>query len=127
MILDRIRKNREKRKILAHILAGFVILVHAYEKYDSGHGSYIFFGLAGLVFISVALMHRLIEKKAPWIDGVFFVIEACLSFLVALDYFHMGKKALPYCYLAAGIGQLVVAFVKSRKGIRQHQAAHAEQ
>ena len=32
----------------------------------------IFFSIAGLVFISVALFHPVIEKKAPWIDGVFF-------------------------------------------------------
>jgi len=38
------------------------------------------FSIAGLVFISVVLLHPVIEKKAPWIDGVFFVIEAFLTF-----------------------------------------------
>jgi len=123
MLIDRLRRNPEKKKKLAHVIAGFVILLHAFERYESGHASYLFFAVAGIVFMSVALLHAVIERKAPWIDGVFFVIEAALSFLVAADYFHMGKKALPYCYLAAGIAQLVVAFVKSKKGIRQHKAA----
>jgi len=124
MLIDRLFKNREKKKKLAHILAGFLILIHAFEKYDSGHGSYLFFAVAGLVFISVALLHSVIEKKAPWIDGVFFVIEPFLSFLIAWDYFHMGKKGLPICYLVAGLAQLVAAFVKSRKGIQLHKALH---
>ncbi|RYY59129.1 MAG: hypothetical protein EOO05_14270 [Chitinophagaceae bacterium] len=114
-------KNKEKRKKLAHIFAGFVILIHAWEKYESGHGPYLFFLIAGLVFLTVAFMHHVIERKAPWIDGVFFLIEASLSFLIAYEYFHMGKKGLPFVYVVLGIAQIVVASVMSRKGINHHR------
>lgn len=122
MISRLLFKNREKRKRFAHIGAGVVILIHAYEKHESGHDSYIFFAIAGIVFLAIALLHSFIEKKAPWVDGVFFVIEGILSIIVAIDFFHAGKKALPISYLLLSIFQFFMAFRKSRKGIAKHKS-----
>ena len=113
-------KNRDKRKRFAHIGAGIVILLHSYEKYEGGHGTYKLFALAGIVFLSIAIFHPLIEKKAPWIDGVFFLLEGILSIIVAFDYFYLGKKALPITYILLGIFQFYMAFRKSKKGIELH-------
>ena len=117
-------RNKEKRKRLVHIMSGVVILIHSYGHYENGHESYVYFALAGIIFLSIAVFHPVIEKKAPWIDGVFFVIEGILSMIVAADYFHMGKKALPYVYLLLGCFQIVMAFVRSRKGMKQHKLNH---
>ncbi|MEJ7829248.1 MAG: hypothetical protein WKF91_13655 [Segetibacter sp.] len=124
MILKQFFKNKQKRKRIAHILAGIVILIHAYEKYEGGHDTYIPFAIAGLVFLSIALFHPLIERKAPWIDGVFFAIEGILSLIVAFDFFHLGKKALPIAYLLLGIFQFFISFRKSKKGLVQHKLNH---
>ena len=121
MILRHLFKNRDKRKRFAHIGAGIVILIHSYEKFQGGHDSYKLFALAGLVFLSIAFFHPVIEKKAPWVDGVFFLIEGILSIIVAFDYFHLGKKALPITYLLLGIFQFFMAFRKSKKGIELHK------
>lgn len=121
MLLRMLFKNRTKRKRYAHIGAGIVILIHAYEKYESGHGSYLLFGIAGLVFLSVALLHHRIEQKAPWVDGVFFIIEGILSLVVAYEFFHAGKKALPITYLFLACFQFVMAFRKSKKGVEHHK------
>ena len=114
-------KNRDKRKRFAHIGAGIVILLHSYEKYEGGHDTYKLFALAGIVFLSIAIFHPLIEKKAPWIDGVFFLLEGILSIIVAFDYFYLGKKALPITYILLGIFQFFMAFRKSKKGIELHK------
>lgn len=121
MILRFLFKNQEKRKRVAHIGAGIVILIHSYEKFEGGHDTYKLFLLAGIVFLSIAAFHPLIEKKAPWIDGVFFLIESVLSIIVALDYFHLGKKALPITYLFLALFQVFMAFKKSKKGIENHK------
>ena len=121
MILRHLFKNRDKRKRFAHIGAGVVILIHSYEKYEGGHDTYKLFALAGLVFLSIAIFHPLIEKKAPWVDGVFFVIEGILSIIVAFDYFHLGKKTLPITYIFLGLFQFFMAFRKSKKGIENHK------
>lgn len=106
---------------LAHIGAGIIILVHAYEKYEGAHDSYKLFAVAGLVFLLIALFHPIIEKKIPWVDGVFFVIEGILSFIVAIDFFHLGKKAVPIAYIIIGLFQFFVAFRKSRKAIKHYR------
>jgi hypothetical protein len=124
MLLRRFFKNKEKRQRFAHIIAGFVILIHAYEKYETGHASYKFFALAGLVFLSIAIFHPVIEKKVPWVDGVFLIIEGVLSIIIALDFFHMGKKALPYTYLLLACFQFFIAFKRSKKGIEHHKIKH---
>lgn len=121
MLLRLLVKNRDKRKQFAHIGAGLVILIHAYEKYESGHDSYKLFALAGIIFLAVAFLHPVLEKKAPWLDGVFFVIEGILSIVVAIDFFHMGKKALPITYLLLALFQFFMAFRKSKKGIEHHK------
>lgn len=121
MLLRLLVKNRDKRKQFAHIGAGLVILIHAYEKYESGHDSYKLFALAGIIFLAVAFLHPVLEKKAPWLDGVFFVIEGILSIIVAIDFFHMGKKALPITYLLLALFQFFMAFRKSKKGIEHHK------
>jgi hypothetical protein len=123
MLLRHFIKNEEKRKRFAHIGAGIIILIHAYEKYESGHGSYHFFIVAGLIFLAVAILHPVIERKAPWIDGVFLVIEGILSIIVAFEFFHMGKKALPITYLFLAAFQFFMAFKKGKKGIRQHRTS----
>ncbi len=124
MILQRLSKNRDKRKRYAHIGAGVVILIHSYEKYESGHESYLLFLFAGIIFLTIALLHPIIEKKAPWVDGVFFIIEGILSIIVALDFFHLGKKALPLTYLFLAGFQFYMAFKKSKKGIEVHKLNH---
>jgi len=121
MVLRHLFKNRDKRKRFAHIGAGVVILIHSYEKYEGGHDTYMLFALAGLVFLLIAFFHPLIEKKAPWVDGVFFVIEGILSIVVAVDFFHLGKKALPITYVLLALFQFFMAFRKSKKGIEHHK------
>jgi hypothetical protein len=76
-------------------MAGIVILQHSYEKYHSGHDSWAFFAIAGLVFIIIAVLHHTIAQKAPWIDGVFFAIEGILSYVMAYDYYIWERKVCP--------------------------------
>ncbi len=120
MLFNHLFKNTEKKKRFAHIGAGVVILIHAYEKYDSGHESYKLFALAGIVFLAIAFFHPTLERKAPWVDGIFFLIEGFLSLIVAFDFFHLGKKGLPIIYLLLGLFQFFMAFRKSKKGIEHH-------
>jgi hypothetical protein len=121
MLLRHLFKNWEKRKRFAHIGAAVVIFIHAYEKYEYHNAAYIPFTIAGIIFLAVALLHPIIEKKAPWVDGVFFVIEGVLSVIVAVDFFNAGKKALPVTYLLLAIFQFFMAFRKSKKGIEAHK------
>ena len=124
MIRRHLIKDKEKRKRVAHVVSALTILIHAYENYETGHHSYILFGIAGLVVLVLALFHSAIEKKLPWIDGVFFVIEGVLSLIIAIDMFNMGKKRLPITYLALAIFQFYMAFRKGKKGIAAHKAKH---
>ena len=121
MILRHLIKNRDKRKRFAHIGAGVVILIHSYEKFEGGHDSFKLFALAGLLFLSIAFLHPVIEKKVPWVDGVFLLIEGVLSIIVAIDFFHLGKKALPLTNMFLGLFQFFMAFRKSKKGIEEHK------
>jgi chromate transport protein ChrA len=117
-------KRTEKSKRVAHIAAGFVILIHAYEKYESGHHAYVPFIVAGIVFLCLAFFHHPIQQKFPWIDGVFFTIEGILSIIVAYELFHLGKKALPYTYLFLSIFQFFMAYRVSKKAMQKQPDKH---
>lgn len=90
--MSQLKGNKEKREKLMHILAGAIILVHAYEKYEMHEHSYVFFLVAGLVFLTVALAHHRLAKIFSYVDGCFLCIEATVYAVVAADYFHLGKK-----------------------------------
>lgn len=119
-------QNKEKRKRVAHFVAGITILTHAYENYEVGHPSYKVFAIASILVLLLAAFHTKIEKKLPWIDGVFFVIEGILSILVAVELFSFGKRALPIPYLLLGIFQFIIAFRKGRKGMMEHNSKSFE-
>ncbi|MEP6950937.1 MAG: hypothetical protein ABI863_16745 [Ginsengibacter sp.] len=118
-----LKVNKEKKEKLAHILAGLIILVHAYEKYDLQESSYVFFFVAGIGFLSVALLHHRLAKHFQYVDGVFFVIEAVIYAVIAADYFHQGKRGLPWCYVFCTVAYIIVAFVKRKKGKARHANA----
>ncbi|MEO7044596.1 MAG: hypothetical protein ABI091_04765 [Ferruginibacter sp.] len=117
MLSKRLYRNRNKVKRVIHIIPGLLILAHSYEQYDEGHRSFIFFGIAGIFFLTIALLHPIIEKKIPWVDGVFFIIEGILPIIIAIDYFKLGKKALPAAYLLVAVIQFIIAYLISRKAI----------
>ena len=117
-------KDKEKRKRVAHLAAAATILIHSYDNYETHHHSYKLFAIAGLIVLTLAIFHSIIEKKLPWIDGAFFVIEALLSLVVAFDLFNYGKKALPVTYLLLGLFQFYLAFKKGKKGIEEHKINH---
>jgi hypothetical membrane protein len=108
-------EKKEKIRKAAHILAGFLILFHSYERYETGHKTYIYFLIAGLIFLSIAIFHHTLKTKYPWIDNCFYFIEAILSLIIAYDYFHLGKKGLPFAYLFAGLLQLSAIYFLSKK------------
>ena len=110
--------------ILIHLLAGVIILVHAYEKYEMHEHSYVFFLVAGLVFLTIALVHHRLVKYFPYVDGVFFVREAIGYAVIAADYFHLGKKGLPWAYIFASFAYLVAAYIKGKKGKATHRDAN---
>ncbi|HMH32057.1 MAG TPA: hypothetical protein VK543_03450 [Puia sp.] len=114
-------KNIERRNKVIHMMGGLLILLHAYEKYSVGEPTYIYFAVSGLLFSLIALLHEKLAKNYPWIDGVFFGIEGLLSIVVAIDYFRMEKKALPYAYLVAAALQFLAAFKKSKRGIKRQE------
>ena len=112
--------NREKKEKIGHIMAAFIILVHAFEKYDLQEDSWPLFAISGIIFLCIAILHHRIAKVFPYVDGVFFVIEALLYAIIAAEYFHKGKKALPWCYVFAAVAYVVTAFIKGKKGKAKH-------
>jgi hypothetical protein len=116
MFLKKIKKNKVRMQKLAHLLAGFIILINAWDRYDAGNPVYLVYLFSGIIFIAVGLFLPFIIKIIRWANVVSFIIESFLSFVIASEYFSAGKSALPYIYLAVGLAQLVLAFIKSRKG-----------
>ena len=107
--------KKEKLRKATHLLAGSVILLHALGQYEAGQGTYIYFLLSGLIFLSVALFHHTLKARFPWVDTIFFGIEGILSFLIAYEYFHLGKNALGCTYIFAGSLQLIAIFIFARR------------
>jgi len=114
------KTTRERKEKIGHVLAAIIILVHALEKHELHEDSWLFFAISGIVFLGVAIMHHRIAKVFPYVDGVFFIIEAMLYAIIAAEYFHKGKKALPWCYVFATIAYTVSAFIRAKKGKAKH-------
>jgi hypothetical protein len=103
--------NKEKLKKVPHIISSVMILLHSYERFETGHGSYVVFLFAGIIFLSVAIFHQPLSKKFPWIDITFYGIESLLSFVIAYEYWSAGKKGLPFGYIIAGLFQIFAIYM----------------
>ena len=107
-----LRKSRFKR--FAHFFSGLLILLHGFERYEDGHGTWSVFVFSGLIFILLAAYHHQLASRWAAIDGVFFLIEAFLSFVIMGEFIHAGKQGLPYMYLLAGLCQVSAAWLSWR-------------
>lgn len=105
----------EKLKKLPHIFSGCLILLHSLERYDSGHSSYLIFLFCGTIFLFLAIFHHRISHKLPLIDVTFYLIESLLSFVIAFEFYSVGKKGLPIVYIIAGLLQILAVFMFARK------------
>lgn len=103
--------NKEKLKKIPHIVGGFMILLHSFERFETGHGSYIVFLITGIIFLSVAIFHKPLLKKFPLVDITFYSIEGLLSFVIAYEYWSIGKVGLPYAYMIAGVFQIFAVYM----------------
>jgi intracellular septation protein A len=112
-------KDKATKTRFSHFGAGLVVLIHSYDRYEIGH-SYTVFLVAGSLMLLLALFHGIIEKRAVWIDGVFFLIEGSLSFYLAYDYYSLGKRALPLAYVCVALVQLIMARKKALKAVKKH-------
>jgi len=108
-------RDKAHRTRFYHIGAGLVVLIHSYDRYEIGH-SYTIFLVAGSLMLLLALIHPIVENNAPWIDGVFFLIEGVLSFYLAFAYYSVGKKALPLAYVCLALFQLIIARKRAKRG-----------
>jgi hypothetical protein len=106
--------RKEKFRKLGHILAGIIILLHAYERFVKGESIALHL-VAGIIFLLIAFLHHPLSKRFRWIDGIFYFIEAVVLFYTSYEYFHHGKKLLHFAYAFAGLGYLVATFIVTRK------------
>lgn len=102
--------NKEKLKKIPHIISGFMILLHSYERYEAGHGSFVVFLFAGVLFLTIAVFHSKLSRKFPLTDITFYIIESLLSFIIAYEYWSVGKVGLPIPYLIAGLFQIFASY-----------------
>ena len=115
------RKNREKIRKFAHILAAVVILLHAFDKFEINDPSYPFYTGAGLIFLLMAIFHEQISRRSSYLDSAFMIIEAAVYAMVANEYFHAGKQGLPWAYVMAAVAYIAAAFISSRKSKKRRR------
>src|ERR1700722_460541 len=101
----RLFKQKEKKNKFSHILAGLIIMVHGYDKFDENHaGSAIFFLIAGVIFLSIALFHHKLVHHFRSVDAIFWFIEAVLAAIISIDYFNDHKHYIQYAYILVAAG-----------------------
>jgi hypothetical protein len=114
--------SKEKRKQLAHALAGVVILLKAFDKAEHGHAlPGIILGIIGAAIIVMSIFHHRLAHYVKSFDSLVFLCEAVVLGIVSGLYFHDGKTGLPYSYGLASVGYLIASFVTFRRSkIQNH-------
>lgn len=114
------RGFREIAHKIGHIIAGVVILLKAYSKYEEHHTEIaVAIAILGLFFIAIAVFHA----KIHWIkrhESWLFWLESLVLFIVSYSYYSAGKFAIPLIYFASAIAYLVVGFIF----LKRKQEAH---
>lgn len=115
------RKRTEAQQRFAHAMAGVLLLVHAFEKFEQHHvkagTAFVLFGMA---FVLYAWFHPRLHGHpiAPHLETGVFLIEGTAITITAAVYFHAGKKGLPACYMIAAVMYFVQAILQHRRNLR---------
>lgn len=113
--------SREKRKQLAHALAGGIILLKAFDKAEHGHMIIgILLGIIGLTIILMSIYHHRLAQHVKSFDALVFLAEAVVLGIVSWLYFHDGKTGLPYAYAIASVAYLIAAILFFRRSKPDH-------
>lgn len=120
----------EKKQRISHGIAGAVILIKAYGKFEHGDvlaGSII--ALAGAFFVLYAALHRWLHQFSfqRHLETGLFLAEAVVMAVIAANYFHHGKRALPWCYVAVTIAYLGLAVRQHRRNARPEHSLSPHQ
>ncbi|RYZ94759.1 MAG: hypothetical protein EOP47_27190 [Sphingobacteriaceae bacterium] len=118
--MDPVKKERLNK--IAHILAGGIILLHGVEKFEDGHkASALFFLIAGVAFLAVAIFHHRLVRYIKSADLIFSVIEGLLAIIVAVDFIHQGKNYIQYMYFFAAAAYFVRAVIAYKVPAKYHK------
>ena len=123
-----ITSKREKGKIMAHVLAGVVIILKGYAKWEDNHALVGgFFIILGLLLVSAVLWHHRVSRWIKNFDVFMFAIEALVLGLIAYNYYQEGKKGLPWAYGLSSLIYLILIVVFYRRNLTtkiDHRQSH---
>ncbi|GAA4462717.1 hypothetical protein GCM10023189_39750 [Nibrella saemangeumensis] len=109
----------ERKKQLAHALAGFIIIAKGVDKIDHHHLTmgYIIL-LIGVVVLLITIFHHRLARYFRSFDSFVFFAEFVVLAIISGLYFSDGKKALPLAYALASLGYLVGSVLHYRRAGR---------
>jgi len=105
--------EKEKLKQLFHLLAGYLMIAHAFALFENNpKKKFLLIALYlgfGALFLILAGLHEWLEKKAHKIDVLIFIIEAVAVGLSGVHYFFEGGSKNKLYALGSGfIGVLFI-------------------
>ena len=102
--------NKEKLQQLAHLIAGVLLIVQGFARFEQGDfltaGGYL---CIALLFVLFAGMHKKIVKRLTQGDVAIFLLEAILIFSVAYHYNETGHSFLFYVFAVVAAFYFVLA------------------
>lgn len=123
--LDRLRRRKERLAQVVHWITVFVVVLKGMTKLEHGAGYAAFLFLAATLIALGTMFHHRLERRFPYFNVFFFLIEAAVLFLVAWLYQHDGAKALHYVvYISAALyGVAAIVFVIRRRRVQDQAMA----
>ena len=102
--------RREKLRIRLPLLIGAIpFLATGIDALVHGK---VFFGTVNVAMAAANLLAlRFAEKTPAHTQGVLFVLNALVAWVVGWDYYLAGKKGLPYAWLVVGFFYSIAALV----------------
>ena len=118
--------KKEKLKQFTHLLAGFLILIHAFQTFEKeDHQTSFVFLFIAIAFLVIAGIHHWLARQIRKADGVCFILEAIALYFSAwhyrldgLTYMIIISAVLATLYLWLGI------YLVSQKSQRHRHRKH---
>jgi ABC-type Mn2+/Zn2+ transport system permease subunit len=127
--------EKEKLKQMFHLLAGYLMIAHAFTLFENNpKRKFLYIGLylsAGALFLILAGLHEWLEKKSHnRIDVFIFIVEAAAVALSGVQYYFDGGSKNKLFALGSGFVSVLFLFLaffylseKSRKRRRKSRSS----
>lgn len=106
-------KNKSELRIRISLIIGAVVFL--FGGIDSLDQNNLVLAISNFLLAAANIAGAYYIRKLTFVNVILWFLNSGLAFLIAISYFSLGKKELPFAWAVVGVLYLVVGIINYKK------------